>query len=868
MTSGESSTLKSKNCPSQYIATQLQFNANEYRPDESCSKTAATRFSAWTPVTNKASNQQLFQDRTTLILHWFDLWTDQQRKHFLHLVLRRCSKSQIKFISAYFMETVPVSRVDFTTVLPRFLSLYILSFLSPMDLCAAAQVSWYWRFLSEQDCLWSLKCVRRGWFLPHSPANNEFGAWKKHYIACAASLDFLSPREAAGIYGTMNEALTEPEEQEERRTEHMIRNTIRKKLAQHKGTALKTRTAWLTNSLSGGTYTSSIKQKSSMQPWSLTTALVQLGDKCRHDTLPSSNMHRAELNSTLNSTCQNTMASSSVERLPISFHSKLTVKCHTQSPVRVLLVSSRLPAYELVLCGTRACVVPLLFDYSGMTLEALLSLVQSAVQGRPIQSVGIMADGSTEEIYFIEGLSIGERSVLKPRVRAFWEEMCGWVVPASQAGSLDFFLPLAASAAGQELLSKFSTLSGLNVRAPTGICTGSYKHILSEWSGQGEYPPLLYLGEGPLLSWCRQAEWMEQILGTLRSQLASQLPLLSQETRGRMLGVFLWDHINLPVITIKSEVIQVLTEGLVEVIQEIPDNPLEFLGNILLKKCAEDCMKKSDLVPVNASYRFQSSIPEGLCDADWRSSICKELLRSEKAHVRLLQAVHTVYYTPLRAALDSNRAIISSANLVLLFSPLLDILETNKVFLQDLTERLEEWSPLQCVGDVFVRFCTKLPAYTNFFNNYPNALRTIDKCREMLPVFQAFLKRYNRTLTTRMLSLQELFLCPFSRVEEYVTLLQALMLYTPPEHPDHTHLSSALNTLLNYRGFINKLKGDFKQDLKLVEVQRSIQGCPNLQEGGRYLITTQDVTLLSCLNEDIAPSFRYYCQLQCTDKDV
>uniref|UniRef100_A0AAY5EAV9 Epithelial cell transforming 2 like n=1 Tax=Electrophorus electricus TaxID=8005 RepID=A0AAY5EAV9_ELEEL len=197
------------------MVPQIHFIVLAYRPDESCSKTAATRFSAWTPVTNKASNHvQLFQDRTTLILHWFDLWTDHQLN--LYIIF-------------------PVSRVDFTTVLPRFLSLYILSFLSPMDLCAAAQVSWYWRFLSEQDCLWSLKCVRRGWFLPHSPANNEFGAWKKHYIACAASLDFLSPREAAGIYGTMNEALTEPEEQEERRTEHMIRNTIRKKLAQHKG---------------------------------------------------------------------------------------------------------------------------------------------------------------------------------------------------------------------------------------------------------------------------------------------------------------------------------------------------------------------------------------------------------------------------------------------------------------------------------------------------------------------------------------------------------------------------------------------------------------------------------------------------------
>lgn len=51
------------------------------------------------------------------------------------------------------METVPVTRLDFTAVLPRFLSLYVMSFLNPRDLCAAARVNWHWRFLAEQVSL-------------------------------------------------------------------------------------------------------------------------------------------------------------------------------------------------------------------------------------------------------------------------------------------------------------------------------------------------------------------------------------------------------------------------------------------------------------------------------------------------------------------------------------------------------------------------------------------------------------------------------------------------------------------------------------------------------------------------------------------
>lgn len=157
------------------------------------------------------------------------------------------------------METVPVTRADFTAVLPRFLSLYVMSYLSPRDLCSAAQVCWHWRILAEQvrrdrrdglnspftlpkrdyfvfqDCVWASRCIRRGWFLPYTPAEKEYGAWKSHYVSCVSSLDWLTPREAAQQYGTLNQlsaGLTE--EEEERRKERKIRQLIRDKLQEEK----------------------------------------------------------------------------------------------------------------------------------------------------------------------------------------------------------------------------------------------------------------------------------------------------------------------------------------------------------------------------------------------------------------------------------------------------------------------------------------------------------------------------------------------------------------------------------------------------------------------------------------------------------
>lgn len=80
----------------------------------------------------------------------FDLWNDSQRKRFFDMVFSQCRRSQYKFIQDYFQEKVPLQHLDFTTVLPAFLSLYIFTFLEPKSLCRAAQACWHWKFLTEQ----------------------------------------------------------------------------------------------------------------------------------------------------------------------------------------------------------------------------------------------------------------------------------------------------------------------------------------------------------------------------------------------------------------------------------------------------------------------------------------------------------------------------------------------------------------------------------------------------------------------------------------------------------------------------------------------------------------------------------------------
>lgn len=41
---------------------------------------------------------QLFEDRVKLVLRWFDLWTDRQRKHLMSALLGRCTSSQLRWV--------------------------------------------------------------------------------------------------------------------------------------------------------------------------------------------------------------------------------------------------------------------------------------------------------------------------------------------------------------------------------------------------------------------------------------------------------------------------------------------------------------------------------------------------------------------------------------------------------------------------------------------------------------------------------------------------------------------------------------------------------------------------------------------------
>ncbi|KAM4694274.1 epithelial cell-transforming sequence 2 oncogene-like [Discoglossus pictus] len=884
-----------------------------------------TRFSAWTPMASKSFNKQLFHERVSLIGHWFDLWTDKQRKQFLHAMLLRSSKSQLKFVRDWFTEEVPVTKLDFTTVLPRFISLYILSFLNPQDLCSAAGVSWHWKFLSEQDSLWMPKCTKFGWFLPYTPPDNEYGAWKRHYISCASSLDYLTPREAAETYGTLNELKEGAEEHKEKLREKLLRKVLRERLEIHKRELFKTRPPWMSGAWRSALLDSrlSLSQSQNLSDQSaLQAALWWIKGKnnVSNKTLTSQLMDEDNQTSSLRTALEKTLVEKSLKTLPkrqnvagsSSYPALPFTLCHSirqrygsissSNQPCLLLISSKMPAYEVILDSVKPSVIPVIYDFSGMTLESLLFCVEKALDGRTARSIGIVTDGEPQQLHLLQGCKITSQNLLRPEIRDFWEKLGSCVMSEKDGGHIDFFVPLASTESGMEILESLSKLTGVFFCSPTGISTGSYQHILSEWltgPRRNESPPFIYFDEVKLQAWCRLADVMEEALSMVRKIMRRYLGEMQRTVSGRIVGQFMLDSMIMAKVQTNQEVAEVLVDGLVELSKEKRDNPLEFLSVFLLKKCAKNkefrrhlflseessadtltkFLKKEDMDEENKTSSDNTSLSLSGSElkfqqlnqldkklqadlGDKRTRFAREILRSERQYVQNLEIIRDIYVTPLKAALSSNRAILSISNVQIIFSDILDILQINKILLSELTERLQEWGPAQCLGDLFVKFGSRLKSYTNFFNNYTVILKTIDKCREAMPTFRAFLKRHDKTVVTKMMSLQELLLLPSTRFEDYVNILYALRLHTPPEHPDRGDITAAIGQMKQYKDYITQLKSSMEKDTEMANIQKNIQGCPNLVEANRHLIRVQDVALLNCPNEEISASLRIYEEIR------
>ncbi|KAM4703509.1 rho guanine nucleotide exchange factor 10-like protein [Rhinophrynus dorsalis] len=215
-------------------------------------------------------------------------------------------------------------------------------------------------------------------------------------------------------------------------------------------------------------------------------------------------------------------------------------------------------------------------------------------------------------------------------------------------------------------------------------------------------------------------------------------------------------------------------------------------------------------------------MPEGLSAQQvLRRHILASIVQSERNYVESLQRVLQDYRNPL---LEMEPKLLSARKCQLVFSRVKEILHCHSVFQIALSSRVAEWDTTEKIGDVFVASFSKsivLDVYSDYVNNFTNAMTLIKKACLTKPAFLDFLKKKQAASPDRV-TLYGLMVKPIQRFPQFILLLQDMLKNTPHGHPDRLSLQLALTELETLAEKLNEQKRLADQMAEIQQLCKSI----------------------------------------------
>uniref|UniRef100_A0A8D3D6F2 Rho guanine nucleotide exchange factor 10 n=1 Tax=Scophthalmus maximus TaxID=52904 RepID=A0A8D3D6F2_SCOMX len=236
--------------------------------------------------------------------------------------------------------------------------------------------------------------------------------------------------------------------------------------------------------------------------------------------------------------------------------------------------------------------------------------------------------------------------------------------------------------------------------------------------------------------------------------------------------------------------------------------------------------------------------PEGLSQQQLvRRCILGSILESEKNYLDAMKRILEQYEKPLS---QMEPRLLSDRKLKMTFYRVREILQCHFLFQIALASRVAEWDSLEMIGDVFVASFSKsmvLDAYSEYVNNFSNAMAVVRKTCAAKPGFLEFLKHRQETSSDRM-TLYGLMMKPIQRFPQFILLLQDMLKNTPVGHADRLPLQMALTELETLAEKLNEKKREADQRCEIRHIAKAMNERylnKLLSNGSRHLIRSDDM---------------------------
>uniref|UniRef100_A0A672LVF9 Rho guanine nucleotide exchange factor 10 like n=2 Tax=Sinocyclocheilus grahami TaxID=75366 RepID=A0A672LVF9_SINGR len=244
-------------------------------------------------------------------------------------------------------------------------------------------------------------------------------------------------------------------------------------------------------------------------------------------------------------------------------------------------------------------------------------------------------------------------------------------------------------------------------------------------------------------------------------------------------------------------------------------------------QCADDIEEDSGYLDVTVSELKHpppqlSPMPEGLSSQQVvRRHILGSIIQSERSYLDSLKRILLEYKKPL---MEAEPRILSLKKIQPVFYRLKEILQCHSMFQIALASRVAEWDNTEKIGDLFVASFSKsmvLDVYSDYVNNFTNAMGLIKKACMSKPAFLEFLKKKQAASTDRI-TLYGLMVKPIQRFPQFILLLQDMLKNTPVGHQDRLPLQLALTELETLAEKLNEQKRLAEQLAEIQQLTRSV----------------------------------------------
>lgn len=235
-------------------------------------------------------------------------------------------------------------------------------------------------------------------------------------------------------------------------------------------------------------------------------------------------------------------------------------------------------------------------------------------------------------------------------------------------------------------------------------------------------------------------------------------------------------------------------------------------------------------------------MPDGLSPQQVvRRHILGSIVHSEGSYVESLKRVLQDYRNPL---MEMEPKALSVRKCQAVFFRVKEILHCHSMFQIALSSRVAEWDSTEKIGDLFVASFSKsmvLDVYSDYVNNFTNAMSIIKKACLTKPAFLEFLKR-RQVCSPDRVTLYGLMVKPIQRFPQFILLLQDMLKNTPRGHPDRLSLQLALTELETLAEKLNEQKRLADQVAEIQQLTKSVSDRSSLSK----LLTSGQRQLLLC----------------------